>query len=503
MAGDILAIDLDREAVRAVVVSSRGRSSIVTQAAETSIDTGFGGMVEHGPAIDAALAALGGSPPKRVIVVASHARSFTCDLSLPLSQAQKLGREKLEHAARWEIEPYLDFPSSEALVSVAIPRHQPSSFASKTTTLQVCVAPRELYSAIESACQARGLKLLRLYPPDTAFAYAGAAAGGEGRLEAVVSLRNGATSAAIMRGQEALLFRSIPAIVGNDPSSIDELVWAIADTLRDFTEAAGLPERVLLTDAGAAIPALPEQVKLQSGIEAAVWSTAYTSGMVKSECGSIGPQFATAIGGALQELGICGSQKHGVDNRVPMTHALRSNVRAAAITLIIVLGGGLSFHYYSVRTRLSGLESKCSKLQYREEDLKLRQAKAASEQRKIEQKKAAIEKARRETEWINRVADARPAAAVLLEGLRETIPYDVVLYSVEQVAEREFQVSGWGWRAGSVSEFQEKVQKAAWSEFVSPGGIYEKEIDGAGDSAEGKPKFLTYQFTMTIRLKAY
>jgi len=503
MAGDIIAIDLDRDAVRAVVVSTHGRSGVVTEAVETSIDTGFGGMGEHGPAFDTALAALAGQPPKRVVVLTSQARSFTCDLSLPLSQVQKLGREKLEHAARWEIEPYLDFPASEALLSVAIPQHQPGGYASKTTTLQVCVAPRELYAAIEGACQVRGMKLLRLYAPDNAFAYSGVGALEEGGLEAVVSLRNSSTAAAMKRGQEALIFRSIPAIVGNDPSSADELVWAIADTVKDFTQAAGVPERVILADAGAAIPTLAEQVKLQSGIDAAVWSTSYTNGMVKSECGTIGPQYASAVGAALQELGICGSDKHGVDNRIPVAHTLRSNLHVAIVTLIIVLGGGLGLNYYTVHSRTKRLASDQSDLKTTEQDLKFRQSKAQEEEEKIAHVETAMEAARKEIAWIDKLRNAKPAAATLLEGLRGTIPYDVVLYRVEQsqASDREFMVSGWGWRAGSISEFQAKVQEAEWSEFVSPGGIYEKDLGRTAATGE-QEKVLTYQFTMTIRLKA-
>ena len=521
MANDVLSIDLDRHSAKAVVVRRRGRAAVISAAAEVQVKDGS----DPREAVNAAVAACselhGGKLPKLAVAVSPNARLFLCELQIPYSQACKLSDEKLRSTARWEVEPYLDFPAADGLYSILPldPRDRATATgrAPNTTALQVCVASRENFEHVKQACRERGLTLQRLYGADTAFAFAGLETGDGTRTDMIVDVRQDSTVLAMKKGLGTPVFRSVPASMADDgvtPSGrADGLAHAIAEAVKEFVGDGERPERIVLTGPGALAPSgvpssergdgLPDRLTGYSGVPAVAWSTAATGGTVQGRSGSLGPQFASAIGAAMIELGLCGSTKLGVNDRIPAIEKLRSNLHLVPVALVAIAIPLVGIQYLSLRGETRAIERKVADLRAEKDGLQRQHDSVRSAEEQLAALRGDLAAVEEKTRFFERLAaDSRLPVLELLDGLSRTIPDDVVITKIEQQPQRpgEFIVSGCGLKAGSISTFVPQIQALPWCEQVKLNMVSEVESSKAV-LAGGMPD-LVYSFTFSIRVRS-
>ena len=506
MPSDILSIDLDRHAVRAVVVKRRGQSAHVSGAVEVPVHEG----VDPVDVLDDVLKALG-RPPKRVVAVSPGARLFACELQVPYNRARKLDDDKLKSTARWEVEPYLEFPPADGLFSTMLVdpqtrrRTAASAAVSSSTTLQVCVASKDAYTHLKEACRRRGLTLQRLYGTDTAFAYAGVGAGNNSSPpDAVVDLRNESTVAAMLHGADVLAFRSVHTSLVEDGGDPDKLAHAIAEAVKDFGSEWGKPGRVVITGAGAAIDDLPNHIASHSGVAAVPWSSALTKGAVITHAGHLGPEFASAVGAALLELGLCGSTRLGVNDRVPLSASLKSNLYLVPIALVALAFPVMGIKYLGLQAQTRKTEQLAKELKAEKEQLEGKRTQSDRTEKELAALRQKIVDTEKEIAFFEKLSsNSRLPVVDLLDGLSSTIPDDVVLAKIEEQQPNEFTVSGCGLKVGSISTFVARIQQLPWCAEVKPPMVEEVEIAKTPKTAlNSQFGDMMYSFTFSVRMKA-
>ena len=505
MAVDILAVDFGQQSIRAVVLRRQRKSAIIMEAVEVSVPPG----TDHGPAIDAIYPALQ-RRPQRVVAVSPAARLFTCDLPMPLVQARKLTGEKLEHAACWEVEPYLELPASDCLFNVML-LNGDNARDNSSAAVRVCAVWKETYRVLKHAFQERGMRLQRIYGADTSFAFAGPCQRGSG-LDVVVNVRDDASTAAVRKGGDVLVYRSIPLALEQDDTdrgraeSVRKLTAAISEAVKEFGTERGSPGHLLLTGGRADLPGLAEQLASHTSIKTDVWKAQLADGLLR---GNAGPQFAPAIGACLQELGLCGARKLGVDDRRPLDQAIRTQVHLVPIAAVLVAALGFGLHYLYASSHLRSLKAREAQMREQKKTLGEDQADVKRAQQEIAALEAKLSAARRQADLVARLAGrAEAPVLVLFKGLRDTIPDDVVLSKIEKQPEGDYLVSGCGLRPSSISGFVDKIGRFPWCESASLDAINEIETPKPGAKTAAKPLViegsteLTYSFVVSVSLKA-
>ncbi|HUW32199.1 MAG TPA: PilN domain-containing protein [Planctomycetota bacterium] len=505
MPSDILSIDLDRHAVRAVVVKRRGQSAHVSGAVEVPVHEG----VDPVDVLDDVLKALG-RPPKRVVAVSPGARLFACELQVPYNQARKLDDDKLKSTARWEVEPYLEFPPADGLFSTMLVdpqtrrRTAASAAVSSSTTLQVCVASKDAYTHLKEACRRRGLTLQRLYGTDTAFAYAGVGAGNNSSPpDAVVDLRNESTVAAMLHGADVLAFRSVHTSLVEDGGDSDKLAHAIAEAVKEFGTEWGKPGRVVITGAGAAIDDLPNHIASHCGVAAVPWSAALTKGAVITHAGHLGAEFASAVGAALLELGLCGSTRLGVNDRVPLSASLKANLHLVPIALVALAFPVMGINYLSLQAQTRKTEQLAKELKAEKDKLEGKRTQSDRTEKELAALRQKIVDTEKEIAFFEKLSsNSRLPVVELLDDLSSTIPDDVVLAKIEEQRPNEFIVSGFGLEVGSISTFVARIQQLPWCAEVKPPMVEEVEIAKTPKTAlNSQFGDVMYSFTFSVRMK--
>lgn len=517
MVNDVLSIDFDRQTIKAVVVKRRGRTAVVTAAKEIPAKGGMDAAEE----LDAVLAALG-KQTTRVVAVTSGARLFTCELQVPYALARKLGDEKLKNSARWEVEPYLDFPSAEGIYSVTLvdPRLRADGTgrrSSSSTVMQVCAASKDTYEHFKQICRERGLTLQRLYGTDTAFAYAGLNGIAAG---AIVDLRLDSTVVAIRRGAAVSGFRSAPTSIDAENGDARRIAQVLSESIKELSAELGQPDQIVMTGSGADIPVLQEQLAFHSGLPTSRWTAATPGNALTSKPGQLGPQFAGAIGAAMLELRLAGSTQLGVDDRTPVSAAIKAKLYLLPVIAAALAAPLIGLHYMQAKAELNRLEQKRQQLDGEVNEVKPKAnelAQAAKQVAALQQSAAALAA---EAEFYEQLAKpSRLPIVELLQTLSRVTPDEVILVKIEQLppdrhlgdaamasaAGRKqppsvFEISGVGWDDSSIFRLLKNLQDPPHCTMLK---FDFREADGARDvkpDIKGDLGAPTWEFTASFAI---
>ncbi|GEM_PF-2235404 len=469
MATAILSVELGQRATRALVVERRGNRARITASAEVSVAR----RDDPDEALTRVLEALG-KFPKSVVLVSGHTQTFTCQMGLPPSQALAMRPEQLEHAARFEVEPYVEFPASDGLYSVDMPTRKPRASA-QTTPVRVAVIYRRQYEHFEAICRRHGLRLKAMYPTDMSFALSGVDIPDPSRFVVLLDVRPEGVRAALANGADLLAARNVPASVDealialnggplDDPAVVgaaQALAQGVQATLSEFGGDWACPHRVVVCGDGSRIPSLVEAVRsLTDAEQVSAWNPDLTAGTLESLVEDLGGAYASAAGGALQELDLTGGRRLGVDLTVGLGARARESLHLAPFALVLVTAAIFGVFYYMGHRRLESLKTARARLETEVEGLESTQARLERQEERYRAEQARQDELQRQIRTLE-LLTGPPGAGVaqLLRTVAEVIPETVVVQRLAQAGPDRFVIEGLGASATAVSTFNDELQK--------------------------------------------
>ena len=165
---EILAIDIDSDALRAVIVKKQGKGIVVEKAVEIQCRQSSSAVFEK-KSLENLLGEFE-SYPKKTILVSSEVEFLSSEL--PFSPHVKISSDKLQEAVKWEAEPYLNFTSSEGFFRYQLLSNSYVNGGINATPAFISAISKENYNHFNRICQRNRLRLQRVYARDSAFAYA-------------------------------------------------------------------------------------------------------------------------------------------------------------------------------------------------------------------------------------------------------------------------------------------------------------------------------------------
>jgi len=436
---EILSIDLGRRSLKGVVLKKRGKRAHLLSVKEKELKSPAHEINEIVRELGSLLREL--EPfPKHVVIVTDHVKFLASELNLP--RGKKLPAERLIAAVAWEMEPYLDFPTSEALLAYQV---QEDRTETDTSTVLITAMSRSTFSRLREIFKDYRLILGRTYSPECAFAFdPGIQKDAENKI--IIESRHDTVVGTFLRDKDTTLFQNFP-FDPEGPARKDDLKQMIYE-LRDPSVRMEDVEIVLAGDA-TSDELLEELRKELNNVRFWRPEDDFKGIKIISDVLKVGPQYATAMGAALQELGLGGKGRLGVTDRIPFGKKVKQKfyllpVAGSALVLLCFLG-----HYAYMKKSINDHSSKIQKLQTeRKELLELKKKREA-----LESKEKGI---LRKKKYLENLPGRQKNFALAVLGISHVIPYDVVLARLSW-EKHGFSIEGHALEVHSIAIFVKKL----------------------------------------------
>ena len=473
----IVSIDLGQYSIKVVAVKKEGKKAVVSASAQMDRSGRSGEDVARD--INQLLEGKGYFKGPGVIVT-DQVRFLASELKM--GGAEKLFDDKLTAAARWEIEPYLDFPPSDGLFACQLQEHKAQE---DTVPVLISAIDSNAYSKFSEILKGCGIALRRAYSPEGALSFASDLPK-EGTNKVIINYRKGSIKGVCLAPEGPSVFQDLPLVPG--AVSEDE---PVRNMIYDLTASAGGAEEIVIT--GSAVSGeLVHGLKME--IEnVRLWGVEdFRDVDFDPVVTDFGPQYALAVGAALQELGLAGEVLLGVTDRVSViksvTQKLRENRRlvpAFTIGLFLLCVAG---HYAMTKASISRYSSKIQHLKVEKERL----LKPVQEKERLAKRLSEIEKKK---EYIEKVLPARNRNLLnLLAAISERIPRDVVLNRVYQKKDGSFSIEGNSFRGRSITDFNK-----ALSELEACNGTRLETVKRTENASDIRKRILPYDFVINVK----
>ncbi len=435
----VLSIDLGRRSLKGVVVKRRRGKAHLISAREVELKS---------PAyeIDEIVRELGSllrgfEPcPKHVVIVTDHVKFLASELNLP--RGKKLPAERLMAAVAWEIEPYLDFPASDALLACQL---QEDKARTDTTPVLITAMARSAFSHLREIFKDYGLIIRRAYSPECAFVVVPKIQK-EARSKIFIQSRHDVIIGAFLGEKQASQFQNFPF----DPEGADrkkrlkEMIYELTGPSIGTDDVETVIAGDLISDE--LVEELRKELK-----NVRLWKPEvdFKGIEIGSDVHDVGPQYAAATGVALQELGLAGKGRLGITDRIPFGKKVKAKYYllpavSSAIVLLCFLG-----HYAYMKKSIKDYSSKIQMLEREKKgltQLKKERERLVSKEKGILRKKMYLE---------NLPGRQKNLAPVVL-GISDVIPYDVVLERLSW-GKDGFSIKGHALEVDSIMVFVKKL----------------------------------------------
>jgi len=471
----VLAIEIAEGAVRALVVKTESKKTVVSQVAAIErsggdIDADIVRLLDQGIAFKGA-----------GVVVTDQVKFLASEMSV--DGIENLPQDKIDAAARWEIEPYLDFQPSDGLYSCRLQPHLKSGDGMPALMFAM---DKGVYGRLASTLKPAGIKLYRAFSPEAALALA-AGLPAQGRHKVVVDCRENAIRGVLVSAQGPSAFQDVPLADGIPPRDEE----TVRNMILELSAQVDTVEEIVLCG-----DSLPQE--LVEGLTLAfenlrLWRGQEMAGLAGEEDATeFGPAFALAMGAALQELKIAGILPLGVTDRVPMgvvvARRFRENNKLApalaAGFLLVCLAG----HFAMTRVAIASYTAKIKSLDNQKK--KLLQPK-----QEMERLSKTLAEAERKQAYLQSVMAAGNQNVLrLLQAIADTMPREVVLNRVYQKGEASFWIEGNAFSGQSISLFHQALSdvKGCTSTKLETINRMEKALNS-------RKQMMPYDFIINVR----
>ena len=472
----IIAVDLDDFFIKVVEVKKQGKKAVVLSTAQAErTGTGLADDLES-------LFKSCGIKKGKCILISEQVKFLSSELNI--KRGDKLSDEKLNAAAAWEMEPYLDFPPAEGLFSCRVHAGKEDD---ENLSVLISAIDSAVYKEFSERLKQFGLEVTRVYAPEGALLSVSSLPE-KGKNKAVINRRHASIRGVMLDSSGPSGFQEFPT-----DNLSPEAHEPVRDLIYDLTATTGGAEEVIITGSSVSEELIQ---KLKDEItNVRIWGQEDFGG-VDFEPGvdDLGPQYAIAIGAALQELGFDQASPLGVTDRIPVFRNIISRFNqdkrllpAVCISLFLILTAG---HWAYVNTSITRYSSEIKRLKAVRERL----LKPLQEKKRLSEKKTAII---RKYKYLQEVIPRQNSTLTsLLSALSEKIPVDVVINKLEQNQDGSFYLDGNAFRGRSIIEFNNSLSQIEHFKTT----ILET-IKRIKDPSGSRKKMLPYNFTIMIQVK--
>lgn len=460
LATPVLAVEVTSERLLGAVVRGRGRQiELVDFAALERRQAG-----EDLPDIE----------DLRVLVQRLNYAGQALVLSTPLARSvqmavnaqrvRSLTPYRLAESLRWEVEPYTGIGGMQALVAVEpVARGEDLALAleqGQDVDVQLAVMERNALLALKRLCRRAGLRLRRVYPPDSCFYVP--VAGDEGA-QAVLDVGADFSSFVVLQGRQPLQIATYPVGLEVLRELVrGEAVAEVEQSLRYLLQQVPAPAPLLITGAGAQDAGVLAWLDGQSPTGARSLALRRVGRLTSAAHDGQNALFATAVGAAWRELGGRRWRQAGLTDVPPLVVRLRDSAYLMPLVVAALLAVTLFGHYewmvlqkrrYDARIVELGREVAQRKDKDAEYKKKKTESEALTEEITLFKKRIAFVEGGSDGN-LQRQLDVLLALAL--------VPENTALSLLEQLPDGQFRLEGLTGRPDSLSRFALALQRQPW-----------------------------------------
>ncbi len=468
----IISIDIDGSSIKAVTAERKGRKAVITHCAQIertsgALSTDIGNLLEEKGIVSG-----------RCIVVSDDVRFLSSELG-GIQDQDKVSEDNLTEAAKWEMEPYLDFPVAEGLFTCQV---QEKETGGDAMPVLISAVNREMYSRHSEILKAQGLDLYRVYSPEAASTTVLSHPAGADK-KIVIDCRQGSVKGICFASTGPISFQS---------NSLDSagLEQAAGNVIQSLIENASASTEIIIAGDGMADDLIEMLRPKFKNIRKWELSDCPVEISVVSDV-NFSPEYATAMGAAMQELGLAGSAPFGATDRVSVIRSIQKKIKederilcAAAIAPLILFIG---CHYAS--TKLSTYRYAGAVSHLKEEKKKL--SRPIEKKEKLETK---LREIRQRRQYLEEILPARGKNLLsAFSAISRLRPSDMVLTRFYKEKDDRFIIEGDALYGRSVANFKNELSALTFCDRVVI-----KSLD-SGES--GEKKFFPCHFTMSLKFR--
>lgn len=484
----LLVVGLGDFAARALVLVRGAAGPEVLRFAETTFDTSVRNVRTRLARI---METLGPEPARQMVVMLPEVRFLAADLPIPPRRRFK-GATPLTEEARWEIAPFLDFPSERAMIRVALPpRVEPEYPVDPPDPGQpprkpafIFALDRQVYAGLKGACREHRKRLLGVMPEESfAWATSGPAARDSGLL---IDWQLQDMWGAIVRdGRPCRVLRE-PVQGGEAPR--DVLVRIIDDLLLEAGDAAD----IVIGGPQAEEHDAEKLFANWSGPPVRTWNSEQDL-LFSSSPGPLPARYLGVLGAAAA-LTVGGRKAAGtlIDDHKPLQVLVREHVHTLPLILLGLLGLGLGGEYLYMKQQVYRLEGNIVDLTAEKQSL----VEAVATEKRLKQRFHDLRDKQRRLELkIDLLSDGleqrRRQLLKLLGELTTRVPDEIRLTRFHQFSDRIYFMEGITAHYPAITECTVRMKGSPLVERCQ----LEKS------SRQGDEQSPTYDFTIRLRLE--
>ena len=472
----IIAVDLDDFFIKVVEVKKKGKKAVVSSTMQAE-------RTEAGLADDLELLFNSSGIKKgKCILITEQVKFLASELNI--KGTGSLSDEKLDSAAAWEMEPYLDFPPGDGLFSCRI---QAGKEDDENLPVLISAIDSGIYKKLSEQLRQCGLEITRVYAPEGALLSVSRLPE-KGKNKAVINRRHTSVRGVMLDSDGPSGFREFPT-----DNTHAEAYEPVRDLVYDLTTATGGAEEIIIT--GSAVSEELVRNLKDEITNVRIWGQEDFGGVdFGPKVNDLGPRYAVAIGAALQELGLDQAAPVGVTDRIPVFRNVITRFNqdkrllpAVCIGLFLVL---VAVHWSYVNTSITRYSSEIKRLKA----VKQRLSKPLKEKKRLSEKQAAII---RKYEYLQEILPRQNnILTTLLAAVSEKIPVDVVINRLEQNRDGSFYLDGNAFRGRSIIEFNNSLSQLDRFKTTILETIKRNE-----DSSTPRGKMFPYNFSIRVQVE--
>ena len=508
----VLAVEMAGDEIRATVVKSRGRGFEVVDFAVIHRPDERDDLpdVESLKALCERLGVSGGTG----VLVSPMARAF--ELLMDKVKIKKLNGHQLQDAVKWEVEPYTGINGGSALIAVERTpeaKSKPGEIVyddDDQTMVHVAAIERNVYRATKERFKVAGVRLARIYPPESCF-YRALDLDGVEQPQAVLEIGRDYSNFAVLRSgvpeQISTLSLSLDSISAHLRGEV--LSQDLVDTLRFTARQTPEPEFLMLTGPGATDPAVVEFVAGFAPYGARPLVLSRSAGVADARGDSANAVYATVVGAAMRELSGVRAREAGVTDSIPLGLQIRKSAYLAPVVVTGVLVLALTGHYAFMKYKEADYKGRIAEYEKELKHRKEEMSKYEGLSKELKQIEADIDQSEKRLAYMRDTADkdiTRLIACLL--DLGRITPGSISLEAITQSGPASFSITGTSVDPTSPGVFASAIQDMEWCDSAILGGITSGGAPAGGGGKSAAPKAVPvasggsgFGFTLTVTLK--
>ncbi|WP_045221264.1 PilN domain-containing protein [Desulfonatronum thioautotrophicum] len=461
MGKQCLAVEFVGEEIRAALVRTAGKRKEILDFLAIAVEA-TGDELPAIPVLQEIRQRLNCKAGTEAVFVSPLAR--TVNLTMNHERVRKMRRHVLAEAAKWEAEIYSGIPGAQALSGVEKEqiKIEPGQVQQEIEEIMVTVAvmERNIYQAIKERFRLSGVKLVRVYAPESCF-HVPLLEMHEESDRGVMEIGTMTSGFALLRGGETLSINTMTITAEMIREHLEgRTVPDLEETLRYNLKQAPAPHPVALTGAGAVDAEVVRFLRglAPGGVEPLVLRRAAGLTAAGEE---ESPAMATVVGAGFRELGGKEMQYIGISDSVPTAVRVRQSVylmpvAAASLLFVILLG-----HNLLMRFQEGQLNAQRAEIQAQLDERRQEQAEITRLQNELRNVSGEISTIRRQLGYIQEDWDKALRLKIgVYEGLSRLLPETVALANIRQDtrSSEQFTITGMATSAAEILEFALRLQ---------------------------------------------